>query len=144
MTTLEQKLQTLACLDPDYPAFASDLPPEALCVGDNPLPDGLAEDVIALLRAERPELSDWLDAQPTTAASAKMGVDPLAAAGVLAAILFLLRSHIKIKGKYFTFEHKPMDNDLLGKVLSKLGAWDKSPTTIFASPLSASFYAFFG
>jgi hypothetical protein len=41
--------------------------------------------------------------------------------GTLTAILFLLRSHIKIKGKYFPFEHKPIDSDLLKTVLDKLG-----------------------
>ena len=120
MNTPEQRLLALARLDPDYPDFAAALSPEALRAWDGSLPDGLAEDVTALLRAERPELSGWLDAPPDAPAPDKMAVDPLAAAGVMAAILFLLRSHIKIKGKHVSFEHKPMDSELMGKVLDKI------------------------
>jgi len=115
MTTSEQILQSLARLDPDFPAFAEALPPELLGTGEA-LPEGLAEDMIAWLRARRPELSSWLEAQEgrqSAAPPGKFAVEPLAAAGVLAAILFLLRSHIKFKGKNFSFEHKPIDKDLL-------------------------------
>ena len=121
MTTPEQILQTLARIDPDYPAFAAALPPETLRVADELLPEGLAEDVIALLKAERPELSGWIDAQSRAEPPEKLAVDPLAAAGVLAAILFLLRLDIKIKGKHFSIVHKRMESELLAKVLDKLG-----------------------
>ena len=120
MTTTEKTLQALALLDPDFPAFAAALTSEELQIANSALPEGLAEDVTTLLRTERPELSGWLDAQPSTQPKDKLAVDPLAAAGVLAAILFLLRSHIKFKGKHFTFEHKPMESELLKAVLNKL------------------------
>ena len=56
MLTPEQTLQTLADLDPDFPAFAASLPPEFTRL-DRPHPAGLAEDIITLLRTESPELS---------------------------------------------------------------------------------------
>ena len=119
MLKQEQTLQTLAQLDPDYPAFAAALPPEVTGTIE-PLPEGLANDVLALLQAERPELSGWLAARSATSPPDRF-LDPLMAAGTLTAILFLLRSHIKIEGKYFSFEHKPMESDLLKSVLDKLG-----------------------
>ena len=120
MTKQEKTLQTLARLDPGYPAFAAALPPE-LTNAAGSLPEGLAADVLALLQAERPELSAWLAAQSAAAPPDRFILDPLTAAGTLTAILFLLRSHIKIKGKHFSFEHKPIDSDLLKTVLDKLG-----------------------
>ena len=119
--TPEQTLQSLAQLDPDYPIFTAALPSE-FTGADSALPAGLAEDVIALLRTEQPELSGWLDEQPSASLD-KLAVDPLLTAGALAAILFLLRSHIKITGKQIFFEHKPMDSDLLGKVIEKLASF---------------------
>ncbi|MDR2712639.1 MAG: hypothetical protein LBB91_05940 [Clostridiales bacterium] len=120
MTKQEHTLQTLARLDPDYLAFAAALPPE-MTDAIEPLPEGLADDVIALLQEERSELSGWFAAQSTPAPPDRFILDPLTAAGTLTAILFLLRSHIKIEGKYFSFEHKPMESDLLKSVLDKLG-----------------------
>ena len=119
MTNHEYTLRTLARLDPDFPGFAAALPPE-LDSADTALPSGLAGDVLTLLRAERPELSGWLDAQGSAAPPETLVVDPLAAVSVLAAVLFLLRSHIKVEGKHFSFEHKPMGDDLLTKVLDAL------------------------
>ena len=120
MTTPEQTLQALADLDPDYPAFAAALPPEISHSGA-PLPEGLAEEVTALLRAERPELSVWLDAR-AAGRTDRLAVDPLAAAGVLTAIVFLLRSHIRIEGKHFSFIHEPEDVGLVKSVLEKLSS----------------------
>jgi len=82
----------------------------------------LAEDVLTLLRTERPgldALTAQMDAPPAAFGS------PIATVGAAAAALFLLRSHIKIirsaAGKWtFKFEHKPADNDLLKKVLDAL------------------------
>ena len=119
MLKQEQTLQTLAQLDPEYLAFAASLPPE-MSDATETLPEGLADDVLALLQAERPGLSGWLAAQSATSPPDRF-LDPLTAAGTLTAILFLLRSHIKIEGKYFSFEHKPMESDLLKTVLDKLG-----------------------
>jgi len=120
MRTPEQTLQSLAQLDPDFAAFTASFPQE-LAGADNALPNGLAEDVIALLCTEQPELSSWLDAS-ASAPPEKFAVDPLLAAGVVTSILFLLRSHIKIEGKHFSFEHQPMDNDLLKKVLDSVSS----------------------
>jgi len=118
-----QVLQTLARLDLDFPNFAAALPPEIARM-EADLPPALSENVLALLRAERPELAPWLDAQDGAPAPADT-LGPLEAAGAMAAVLFLLRSHIKIKrvpgGKwYFLFEHAPAGNDLLQKVLETL------------------------
>ena len=121
MTTPAYALQTLALLDPEYPGFAAGLPPEWERTA-RALPPGLADDVCTLLRAERPELGPWLDAQASAAPPDKQFVDPLAAVGLLAAILFVLRTHIKIDGKHFHFEHEPMPNELLQKVLDTLSA----------------------
>jgi len=121
MTTPEQTLQTLATLDPDYPAFIASLPPNILPTTVTSLPNGMAEDIISLLKTERPELTPWLDSHSAAPTSAKQAFGPLeTTAIVLGAILFLLRSHIKIQGEHFLFEHKPMNNTLLGKVLDKL------------------------
>jgi len=120
MRTPEQTLQSLAHLDPDFDVFAAEYSKE-LAGADNALPDGVAEDVITLLCSERPELSDWIDAS-ASAPPEKFAVDPLLAAGVVTAILFLLRSHIKIEGKHFSFEHQPMDNDLVKKVLDSVSS----------------------
>ena len=118
MTTTEQTLRTLATNDPDFPRFAAALPPE---LADHAaLPDTLSEDVLAVLRRERPELAPWLDAQKG-ASAAKFSVDP-ETFGILAAILFLLRSHIKIEGSKFLIEHKPMGDELLKKVLDTLAS----------------------
>ena len=118
MSNLEQAIQTLAQLDPDYQAFNATLPPE---VSDIDFPDRLVNDVANLLQPENPELFSRILTQPPRSRSLeKFAVDPLAAAVTLAAILFLLRTHIKIEGKNFIFEHKPMGNKLLEKVLDAL------------------------
>ena len=118
MSNLEQTIQTLARLDPDYQAFIAALPPD---VSDIDLPGGLVDDVADLLQRENPELFSRILAQPPRSRSLeKFGIDPLVATVTLAAILFLLRTHIKIVGKNFIFEHKPMDNKLLEKVLDTL------------------------
>ena len=122
MPTTEQKLLALAQLDSDYSAFTASLP-VGLAGADAQLPDGLAEDVLALLQAERPELSDLLNAQLPASPPSKAAVDPLALSAVLGAILFLLQSHIKIEGENFIFEHPPIDNDLLKRILDNIMAF---------------------
>jgi len=118
MRTPEQTLQALARLDPDFDTFAADFSPE-LTGADASLPEGLAEEVIDLLRDERPELSGWLDASES-APPGKFAIDPLVAAGVMTSIVFLLRSHIKFEGKHFSFEHEAMDSETIRKVLDFL------------------------
>jgi len=65
MTITEKTLQTLDLLAPDCPAFAAALTSEELQIANAALPKGLAEDATALLQAERPELSGWLDTRGT-------------------------------------------------------------------------------
>jgi len=119
-------LQALARRDPDYAAFASELPPD-LANADAELPPALAADILTLLRPEYPELARVTDEYPADQTFS----GPLAAGGLLVAALFLLRSHIKIKrtstSKWsFQYEHKPMDNELLKTVIDALiGIFDK-------------------
>jgi len=117
MPTHEQIFQNLAGLDPDYPAFVAQLPNE-LTRAAEPMPEGLAEDMLALLRAERPELSEWLD--KPSAPPSRFLVESAAGVGWLLAILFLLRAHIKFEGANYLIEIKPMDSDLLKKILDML------------------------
>ena len=121
MTSLEQMLLALAYLDPEYSRFITVLPPD-LAREESPLPDELLEDVFALLSDERPDLSDWIIERQSIQFD-KMAIDPLMATGVLAAVLFLLRSHIRIKDGQLFFEHKPIESDLLKKVLDSLSAF---------------------
>jgi len=120
MPTPEQTLQSLAELDPDYTAFMAQFPYELTDVTE-PLPEGFADDVISLLRTERPELSKWFDMHKSNHPPDKLFVDTAIGAGLaLAAIVFLLRSHIKIEGTHFSIEHKPIDSDSLAKILGVL------------------------
>jgi len=120
MPNPEQTLQALAKIDTDYQVFIAQLPDEIASVA-NPLPAGFADDVISLLRAERPELSKWFDMQQSNPPPSKLIVDSAIGAGfALAAIVFLLRTHIRIEGKHFFIEHKPEDVSLLTKVLDVL------------------------
>jgi hypothetical protein len=129
MTSPEQTLQFLAGLDPDYLAFVDDCSLESV-LSNTPYSDSLVEDVLSLLRDERPDLSVWLDTQPgfpmtTPQIEQTFAVDPITTAGVLAAIVFLLRTHIKYErtknGKWsFRIEHKPAEDGLLKRVLDSL------------------------
>jgi len=120
MPTPEQTLHSLAELDPDYSAFMAQLPDELTGVTE-PLPEGFADDVISLLRAERPELSKWFDMQQSNPPPAKLLINTAIGAGLaLAAIVFLLRTHIEIKGKHFTLKHEPIDSESLAKILDVL------------------------
>ena len=120
MPTTEQMLHSLAELDPDYSAFMAQLP-DGLTGVTEPLPEGFAGDVISLLRAERPELSKWFDMQQSNPPPSRLLIDTAIGAGLaLVAIVFLLRTHIKIEGTHFSIEHKPIDSDSLTKILDIL------------------------
>jgi len=125
MLTPEQTLQTLADLDPDFPAFAASLPPE-LARADHILPEDLAADVVALLRAESPELAGWMDALPN-APQHKMAAGTLATIGTLAAILFVLRSRFKVdirfRGVHILIDYKPIRSEQLLKILHDLSSF---------------------
>jgi len=120
MPTPEQTLHSLAELDPDYSAFMAQFPDE-LTYTTEPLPEGFADDVVSLLRAERPELSKWFDMHQSNSPPAKLFIDTAIGVGLaLVAIVFLLRTHIKIEGTHFSIEHKPIDSDSLAKILDVL------------------------
>ena len=124
MNANEQIILKLARLDPDFPKFEASFPADVLRQTGAPLPDGLADDIIVLLKNERSDLGTWLDAQACAteveAEPAQMAIDPLAAAGVLAAIVFLLGSYIEYRGNKFRFIKKPTDSEILMKILDKL------------------------
>ncbi|MCL2337408.1 MAG: hypothetical protein FWC60_08315 [Firmicutes bacterium] len=149
MTNAEQTIKFLARLDPDYHTFVSDLPPE-LSHTTTALPEGLAEEVVALLRAEQPKLFEKLDIH-ADASPGRPGFDPLSgdhvtkgmvtaipllaaptlSVALVSAIIFLLQTHFKIDinivGNHFIIDHPPIDNEQLKSVLDKL---DKLLSTI--------------
>jgi len=118
--TPEQTLQTLAHLHPDYPTFAKNFPTNILPT-TNPLPEGLAADVLTLIKKESPELASFIDApqasQPTKFFPGAETVLPLVA------ILFLLRSHIEIKLPGVTIVQPPMGDKLVEKIIDMLGKY---------------------
>jgi len=118
MQTADQQLQALAHLNPDFPAFAAQLPPE-LTHSPTPLPEGLTADILAHLRETQPETATWLDAQASGQTKNKFCFD-VGSIAILAAVLFFLRTRIEIKGKHFSIRHEAMTDELLKKVLDKL------------------------
>ena len=120
MTTPKRVLETLAIHDPDFATFAATIPSEI--VNQTTVSDELAADILSYLQNQQPELTFWLDAHSATTANAdKFDLDP-AAISTIAAILFLLRSRIKIEGKGFIFEHKPLGDVLLERILKTLSS----------------------
>jgi len=120
MMTPEQSLQYLAQMDPEFEDFCAELSSE-LAGADNELPEGLTDSVIAMLDTEQPENAEWIKKihnNPT----ATFAIDPILAAGIVTSMLFILRSRIKIKGDKFSFEHKPMDNELIKSVFDSFTA----------------------
>jgi len=121
MTQPNQALQSFATHDPAFAAFAAELPAALM---QTELPPELLDDVTALLCAERPEFDLW--ANMPDVAQDRYAVGAIAAsAATLAAVVFLLRSRIKLQRKEdgawsFLFEHKPADNDLMKRVLDAL------------------------
>jgi hypothetical protein len=121
MSNASHTLQTLACIDPDYHAFAAYVPPE---LSQAELPPGLAVDIATYLKSERPELSAWIDTQLTS--SQPMEMFTLAAnVSTIVAALFLLRSHIELEhapdGKIsFKIKIKPAGSVLLKNILESL------------------------
>jgi len=121
MMETKQALQTFAAHDPAFASFAAELP-EGLAQRE--LPPELLADAADLLRAERPEFASWMDRPDRPQEQFSVGAI-IASAATLAAVVFLLRSRIKIQRKEdgawtFLFEHKPADNDLMKRVLGAL------------------------
>lgn len=112
-------LTTLAAADPDFAAFA-----KTYDTGLPPLPPELGDEILAALAEADPRYVAAIGAlHDDTAMRSFTGAE----AASLVAVVFLLRTHIKVKrgssGKWeFLVEHKPGDNKLLGMVLDKLEA----------------------
>ena len=121
MPNPEQTLQTLARLNPDYPAFAASLP-EELTHTQEPLPEDLIEDVYTLLRRDRPELTKFLDSPHITHEPNKFFLSPETVLPLIA-ILFLLRTHVKLEAPGILIEHKPMGDKLIKKILDSLNKY---------------------
>ncbi|MCP4409606.1 MAG: hypothetical protein GY807_18020 [Gammaproteobacteria bacterium] len=118
-------LHTLAAADPDYPKVAKrlarlalvSLPPAEQAVIAHATLEVIGEDsqrapaMIALLNHPPPQRFDA----------------GLLSAGLLVAVVFLLRTHIRIEGKArglaFTIEHKPADSKALTALLNRLAAF---------------------
>lgn len=117
-------LHTLAAADPDYPAIAKQLAPLALV--------SLPPDEQATIAHVTLEVIGK-DPQTASALTSLLEQPPpqrfetgLLSAGLLVAVVFLLRSHIRIEGRArdlkFTFEHRPSDSQALTALLNKLAA----------------------
>jgi hypothetical protein len=117
-------LHTLAAADPDYPRIAHQLAPLALL---SLPPDEEAEIARAMLKVlgEDPQQAPAMSALLTHPPPQHFEVS-LLSAGLLVAVVFLLRTHIHVEGKIrgltFTIEHKPADSKLLTALLNKLAS----------------------
>lgn len=115
-------LHTLAAADPDYPPIAQQLAPLALL---SLSPDEQAEIAHATLEVlnEDPQQSPAMIALLNQPPPQRFGAD-LLSAGLLVAVVFLLRTHIRFQGKArtlaFTIEHQPADSQALTALLNKL------------------------
>lgn len=117
----KQALQSFAAHDPAFAAFAAQLPAG---LAQRELPPELLADAADLLCAERPEFALWMDRPDGPQEKFAVGAI-IAGAATLAAVVFLLRSRIKLQRKEdgawtFLFEHKPADNELMKHVLEAL------------------------
>jgi hypothetical protein len=117
-------VQSLAIADPTFAGFEESLPRE---VAQASVSSELLAEVVDTLRSERPELAA-VKASSKSQQPLRFSIDPadpLATAGTLAAILFLLRLHLSFNknadGQWtFLVEHKPLNNALVDKLLKVL------------------------
>lgn len=115
-------LHTLAAADPDYLTTAQQLAPLALV---SLAPDEQAEIAHATLEVlgedpqRSPAMIAWLNHPPPQ----RFGSD-LLSAGLLVAVVFLLRPHLRFERKarrlFVAIEHKPSDSPALTTLLNKL------------------------
>ena len=116
-------LRTIAAADPDFAGYCESLPAQINKKSD--LPPELLFDVMTILQDD-PDMATAIKAYSASSGNMQTyAVSVLAGVGTLAAVVFLLRTHIRIKrnasGQWeFLFEHKPEDNDMLTKVLAVL------------------------
>jgi hypothetical protein len=105
-------LHTLAAADPDYPPIAQQLAPLALV---SLSPDEQAEIARATLEV--------LKEDPHQPPPQRFGAD-LLSAGLLVAVVFLLRTPIRFEGKARSLavimDHQPSDSQALTALLNKL------------------------
>lgn len=118
-------LQTLARSDPDFAAFSA----HSGALAATALPDadaaGLTQAALAVLR-EDPDTAQRLDLLARSPAPARFE-GTVIGVPVLLAVVFLLRTHIRIRrhpdGRWdFQIEHKPGDSKLVTDVLKRLAA----------------------
>lgn len=119
-------LHRLAVADPDFLAEKKRLASLTHLTLSAAEQTALAQETLAVLR-ESPEQKQAIRTLTENHEPAKNYDGGLLTAGVLVAIVFLLRSHIKVKrhndGRLeFLFEHKPADSKLLSQLLDRLAA----------------------
>lgn len=117
-------LHTLAAADPDYRALAQQLAPLALLSLPREEQASIAQATLEVLGEDRqwsPAIIALLNHPPP------QGFDTdLLRAGLLVAVVFLLRTHIRFERKArrlaVTIEHKPTDSRVLTALLRKLAS----------------------
>lgn len=115
-----QWIKTFALTDPDFQGYLQQYDNDPLLQRD--LPPDVIQSMVDLLELS-PESQQKM-VQITTAQDASQSFDlpSIASIGTLVAVLFVLRTHIKISrnnGKWeFVIEHKPGDSALMQKVLA--------------------------
>ena len=118
-------LHTLATADPDYPRLAELLAPLARLSWPATEQATLAQDVLGVL-SEHPQQAQVIAALRHNPAAQRFDTG-LMGAGLLVAVVFLLRTHIRFIRKsdqswQFQIEHKPSDSQALTTLLNKLAA----------------------
>jgi hypothetical protein len=115
-------LHTLAAADPDYPTTARQLAPLALLSLSTDEQADIAHATLEVL-GEDPQRAPAMIALLNQPPPQRFGAS-LLSAGLLVAVVFLLRTHIHFEGKVrdlrFTLEHKPADSQRLTALLNKL------------------------
>lgn len=119
-------LHRLAVADPDFLAEQKRLASLTHLPLSAAEQTALAQETLAVLR-DSPEQEQVIRSLTENPGLAKNYDGGLLTSGVLVAIVFLLRSHIKVKrhsdGRLeFLFEHKPADSKLLTQLLERLSA----------------------
>ena len=118
-------LCAMALNDPDFAAYAADLPP-AMGTASQTLPPALVQDVITVLR-EEPETAQTVDNWRNGTAGMK-SYSLTGGAVTIAVTLFLLRSHIRIhrrdNGSWeLLMESKPNQGSPVADAISRILDW---------------------
>lgn len=115
-------LHTLAAADPEYPPVAQQLAPLALVALSPDEQAGIARATLKVLN-EDPQRSPAIAALLNRPPRQVFGAD-LLSAGLLVAVVFLLRTHIRFEGQTrslaFTIDHQPGDSPALSALLHRL------------------------